>query len=155
MPPWAVALGGIIAAGHSPANKKGGREGHPFESDLWMIRSGCRRRRFVDFGRLDRAGILALGLNVTVDEFDHGLRSVVAVAKARLHDAGIATVALLVARADDIKEFLDLGHIADFRNRLAAGMEPAPPCARHELLHDRPQLFRLRQRRDDLLVLDQ
>src|SRR4029077_8726896 len=49
---------------------------------------------------------------------------VVAVAKARLHDAGIAAVALLVARTDDIKEFLDLGNIADFRNRLAAGMQP-------------------------------
>jgi hypothetical protein len=28
--PLGVVMGRIIAAGHSPANKKGGREGRPF-----------------------------------------------------------------------------------------------------------------------------
>src|SRR5271166_6394691 len=49
-------------------------------------------------GVLSRARVLALGLDVPIDEFDHRHRGVVARAKSRLHDARIAAVAVLVAR---------------------------------------------------------
>ena len=45
--------------------------------------------------------------------------------------------------------------VAELRDRLAAGMQVAALGERHQLLDDRPQLLRLGQRRDDLLVLDQ
>jgi hypothetical protein len=41
------------------------------------------------------------------------------------------------------------------RDCLPAGMQPAALAERDELLHHRPQILRLRQRGDDLLVLDQ
>src|ERR1700704_890937 len=62
---------------------------------------------------LHRAGIQALGIDVTLDELDHRDRRVVAVAKARLHDAGIAAVAVLVARAQHVEQLLDHGNVAD------------------------------------------
>ncbi len=70
-------------------------------------------------------------------KFDHRLGCVVAVTESRLHDAGIAAIALLVARTDDIKELLHLRDIADFRDRLPAGVQPAFLGQRHQLLDDR------------------
>src|SRR5262245_54560454 len=103
---------------------------------------------------MDRAGILALCLDIAIDEFDHCLRGVVAIAEARLHDACVAAVPLFVTRADDIEEFFYLRTVADFRDRLTAGMQPALLRERNELFDDRTQLLGLRQRRDDLFVLD-
>ncbi len=104
---------------------------------------------------LDRAGIQPLRIDVAIDEFDHRNRRGIAVAEAGLHHAGIAAVALLVARADHVKELLDHGEVAHLRDRLAAGMQAAALAERDQLLHHRAQILRLRQRRDDLLMLDQ
>src|SRR6185437_2661939 len=117
-------------------------------------RSGGGGRLFGGF-RLHRTGILALGVDVAVDKLDHRARRVVAVAEARLHDAGVTAVPLLVARRQHLEELLDLRDVADFGDRLAAGGKIALLAERDELLDDRPQLLRLRQRRHDLLVLDQ
>src|SRR4029077_10861311 len=44
---------------------------------------------------------------------------------------------------------------ADLRDRLAAGVQIAAFAERDEFLHHRAKLLRLRQRRGDLLMLDQ
>src|SRR6266496_2399358 len=75
-----------------------------------LIRESLRR-----FGvglLLHRAGILALGVDVAVDEFDHGHRRVVAVAEAGLDDAGVAALAVLVAGRQRVKQLLDLVEVA-------------------------------------------
>ncbi len=105
--------------------------------------------------RLDRAGILALGLFVAVDELDHRHRRVVAVAEAGLDDAQVTAVAILVARRQHIEELLGLLDVAQLADRLAAQGEAAALTEGHELLDDRPQFLGLGQRGDDLLVLDQ
>src|ERR1700751_1964556 len=115
-------------------------------------RVGLRRFRFL---RLDRPGILALGIDVAVDELDHRHRGVVAVAEARLDDAGVAALSVLVAGGEHIEQLLDLVGVAHFADRLAARGKPALLAERNQLLDDRPQLLRLGQRGDDLLVLDQ
>ena len=93
--------------------------------------------------------------DITIDKLDHGHRGVVAVAEAGLDDAGVATLAILVAgreRVEQLAHLLEIAHLAD---RLTAHREPALLAERHQLLHDRAQFLRLRQRGDDLLVLDQ
>src|SRR5258708_38203865 len=50
------------------------------------------------------ARILALRLDVAVDELDHRQRGVVAIAEARLDDAQIAAGAGLVAGADHVEQ---------------------------------------------------
>src|SRR5262249_5827633 len=79
----------------------------------------------------------------------------VAVAEARLHDAGVAAVAVLVARSEHVEELLDHRDVADLGDRLAPRMQVAALAQRHELLDDRAQILRLGQRGGDLLVLDQ
>src|ERR1700704_3538729 len=74
---------------------------------------------------LHRAGIQALGIDVTLDELDHCDRRVVAVAKARLHNAGIAAVAVLVARTQHVEQLLHHGNVANLRDRLAPRMQAA------------------------------
>src|SRR5580693_10647124 len=114
----------------------------------------CSRRGL--FGpRLNGTGILALGLDVAIDELDHSDWRGIAIAEAGLHDAGIAAVAVLVARTDHLEQLLDHGEVAHLRDRLAARMQVAALAERDELLDDRAQILRLRQRRRDLLVLDQ
>ena len=112
-------------------------------------------RSGVDDRILGRAGILAARADVTVDEFDHRHRRVVAVAEAGLHDAAIAALTGLVARAEDREELLDHILVAQLRHRLTAGMQVAALAERDDLLDDRTQVLRLGQRGDDLLVLDQ
>src|SRR5271157_6280726 len=104
---------------------------------------------------LDRTRILALGLDVAVDELDHRQRRVVAGAEARLHDAGVAAVAVLVARADDVDQLGDEVGVAQARNGDAAGMQVAALAEGDQLLDHRAKVLRLRQGGDDLLVLDQ
>src|SRR6476620_6246770 len=76
-------------------------------------------RRFRGFF-LDRAGIEALGVDVAVDEFDHGHRRVVAIAEAGLDDAGVAALAVLVAGCQRVKQLPHLILVAHFGDRLAA-----------------------------------
>src|SRR3974390_3787865 len=111
--------------------------------------------RFAGLPRLLRSGILTLCIDVAVDEFDHGARRVVAGAEARLHDAGVAAVPLLVARGENLEELLHHRDVADFRDRLPAGMQIALLTKRNQLLDPRATLLRLRKRGHDLLVLDQ
>src|SRR5438067_13701562 len=86
---------------------------------------------------LHRAGIEALGIDVAVDEFDHGHRGVVAVAEAGLDDAGIAALAVLVAGSQHVEQFSDLVLVAHFGDRLAAQGETALLAERDQLLDDR------------------
>ena len=66
---------------------------------------GLRR---LGFRLLHRTGVLALGIDVAIDEFDHGHRGVVAVAEAGLDDAGVAALAVLVAGRQNVEQLLDL-----------------------------------------------
>src|SRR5690349_3664359 len=74
---------------------------------------------------LHRDGVEALGIDVAIDELDHGDSGVVAVAIAGLEDAEVATVPLLVARADGLEELAHLVLIAHLRDGLAASVEIA------------------------------
>ena len=65
------------------------------------------RPRFPRPAALDRAGILTLGRDVAIDEFDHGQRRVVAIAEAGLQDARIAAVTILVTRAENVEELAE------------------------------------------------
>src|SRR5580765_1021169 len=66
------------------------------------------RRLFVVVARhLHRAGFLALGGDVAVDEFDHRHRRRIAVAEARLEHADVAALALGIARGQRTKQLLD------------------------------------------------
>jgi len=100
-------------------------------------RSRRRGRLFLGLLLLHRTGILAFSLDIAVDKLDHRLGGVVAVAEARLHDAGIAAIAALVARADDVEEFFNLGNVANFGDRLTPGVQSTFFCERHQLLDDR------------------
>src|ERR1700722_9029802 len=111
--------------------------------------------RRLGFLFLHGTGIQALGIDVAIDEFDHGHRRVVAVAEAGLDDAGIAAMTVLVAGRQNVEQLLDLIDIAPLGAPLAAHGEPALLAERHELLDDRTQFLGLRQRGNDLLVLDQ
>src|ERR1019366_799119 len=104
---------------------------------------------------LHRTGVEALGIDVAVDEFDHRHRRVVAVAKAGLDDAGIAALAVLVAGGENVEQLSGLVEIAHLGDRLPAHRKTALLAERHQLFDDRAQFLRLRQRGDDLLVLDQ
>src|SRR5215472_15835880 len=103
----------------------------------------------------DRTGVLALGIDVAIDELDHRERRAVAIAEARLHDAGIAAVALLVARADHVEQLLDHRDVADLGDRLAPCVQVAALAEGDQLLDDRTQVLGLGQRRGDLLMLYQ
>src|SRR5215208_7069351 len=104
---------------------------------------------------LYRAGIQALGIDVAVNELDHGHRRVVAVAEAGLDDPGVAALAVLVAGRQYVEQLADLVLVAHLGDRLAAHRQPALLAEGDQLLDDRTQFLRLRQRGDDLLVLDQ
>src|ERR1700733_957239 len=64
--------------------------------------------RRLGFLFLHGTGIQALGIDVAIDEFDHGHRRVVAVAEAGLDDAGIAAMTVLVAGRQNGEQLLDL-----------------------------------------------
>src|SRR6202048_2313231 len=102
--------------------------------------TGLRRLGFLF---LHRAGVLALGVDVAVDEFDHGHRGVVAVAEAGLDDAGVAALAVLVAGRPRVEQLANLILVAHFGDRLAAHRKTALLAERDELLDDRPQLLGL------------
>src|SRR2546423_10038770 len=76
-------------------------------------------------------------------------------AESRLEHAGIAAIALAIARAQHLEQLLHHRQVADLRDRLPASVEVSALAQRDELLDHRAQILRLRQRGDDLLVLDQ
>src|SRR5690348_2613468 len=88
---------------------------------IFQMRDALRR---LGFRLLHGAGILPLGIDVAIDELDHSHRRVVAVAEARLDDAGITAVAVLVAGGQRVEQLLDLIDVAHLRNRLTARGEP-------------------------------
>src|SRR5262245_46457384 len=118
-------------------------------------RPSRRGGRFLRLLLRRRPGILAPGVDVAVDEPDHRHRRRAAFAEPGLAHARIAAVALLVAWADDVKQLLDHGDVADLGDGLAPRVQIAALAQRDELFHDRAQILGLRQRGDDLLVLDQ
>src|SRR4051794_14510693 len=85
---------------------------------LLKIQSRKNLRRFGGLF-LGRAGVLALGVHIAVDEFDHRHRRIVAVTEASLDDTGIAALAVLVARGQRIEQLADLILIAHFADGLA------------------------------------
>src|ERR1700736_1861591 len=74
---------------------------------------------------LHRTGVETPRIHITIDEFDHRHRRVVAVAEAGLDDAGIAALAVLVAGGDDVKQLPGLIEIAHLGDRLPAHGEAA------------------------------
>src|SRR5262245_12336526 len=102
-----------------------------------------------------RLVLSALRLRVAIDKLDHRRRRVVAVAEAGLEHAQVAAVAARVTRPELLEELLDGILVADLRDRETARVEIAPLAESHELLDDRTEILRLRQRGDDLLMADQ
>jgi len=94
-------------------------------------------------------------VDIAVDELDDRHRRVVAVAEARLEHARVAAVAPAVAGRQHVEELPDERHVLDLRDRLTARMQIAALAEGDQLFHDGPQVLRLRQRRGDLLVLDE
>src|SRR5581483_3277940 len=68
---------------------------------------------------LDRTRVLALGLDIALDELDQRHCRGVAVAEARLDDAGVAALPLLVALGEHGEELLDQLGVLQARERLA------------------------------------
>src|SRR5207248_9541105 len=91
-----------VDAATATANKKSGAEA-PLSRNL--MPTGLRRLGFLG---LDRTGVLALGVDVAIDELDHGHWGVVAVAEAGLDDAGVAALAVLVAGRERVEQLPDL-----------------------------------------------
>src|SRR5436309_1077781 len=114
-----------------------------------------RLRRRSLFVALDRPGILSFGIDIAVDELDDAKRRVIAEAEAGFQNARIAAVALFVPWPEHVEELLHERDVTHLSDRLAAGMQIAALAERDQLLDDGPQILRLRQGRDDLLVLDQ
>src|SRR3546814_5164586 len=86
------------------------------------LRSGCGHVLVILF---DGARILALGIDVAIDEFDDRDRRRVGRTDARLDDAGIAAVAVFVARRDHGEQLdeLRVGHHPALR---ATAIAPPP-----------------------------
>src|SRR6185295_8608209 len=76
-------------------------------------------------GRRRRAGILALGVGVAIDQLDHRHRRLVAIAEARLEHAGIAAGARGIALGQRAEQLGRQLGVAQHRQRLAAGMQVA------------------------------
>src|SRR5262249_8432450 len=140
-------LTAIIAARRRAANERVATP--PFES------SDRRGGRLFGLCLLNRPRILPFGFNLAIDKFDPRFCRIAAIAESRLHDTGVAAVAALITRTDDVEELLDLRNVADFRHRLTTRSQSTLFRQRHQLLNDRTQFFRLWQRGDDLFVLDQ
>src|SRR3954447_4620305 len=141
------------SAAHTRTNKKG-RPKPPFFK-LCNRLPGSGGRRLLGRPLLHRPGVLAARIHVTVDELDHADRRAVAMAVARLEHARVAAATRGVARAEHVEQLLHHRRVAQLGERLAARMQVAALRKRHQLLDDRTQVLRLRQRGDDLLVLDQ
>jgi hypothetical protein len=87
----------------------------------------------------------ALGRGVAVDEFDDRHRRHVAIAEAGLQDADIAALTVLVARAEDGEQTLDMLVLLQLRSGLTAGVQIAALGQRDQLFDDRTQFLGFRQ----------
>src|SRR6185437_4115234 len=94
---------------------------------------------------LHRAGILALGLNVAIDKFDHRHGGVVAGPKSRLHNPRITAVAVLVSRTQDVDQLLDQFRVAQTGDGDPARVQVAALAKRHQLLDHRAKVLGLWQ----------
>ena len=79
-------------------------------------------------GFLNGAGILALGIDVAVDELDDRHRRRVAVAEAGLQDARIAAVAVRIALGEHVEELLDDGLVLELRRWPGGGHAGRRAC---------------------------
>src|ERR1700727_3728309 len=104
---------------------------------------------------LHGAGVLALGLNVAIDELDHRHGGIVAGAEPRLHDPRIAAIPILVARTQHVDQLLDQIGVAQARNREPTRVQVAALAKRYQLFDHRAKVFGLWQGGRDLLVLDE
>jgi len=57
---------------------------------------------------------------MVLDKFDEGHGTAVMIAVRELHDAGVASFAILVLRGDSVEKFFDLGLSLKPRNKEAA-----------------------------------
>src|SRR3546814_417956 len=147
----------IVSPPPCPSNRKGSLAGCLSLNSLpW---SGGRRRGLLlvlfPAGFLGRAGVLALGCGIAVDQLDDRHRRHVAVAEAGLQHPAVAAVALLVAAGQFVEQLGRDLRVAQHRERLAAGVQVAALAEGDETVDDAPQVFRLRQGGLDLLVLHQ
>src|SRR5215217_8301467 len=90
---------GDASLAHPPEAKEKGRRAKPRPFLLSDVRAGLRGLEL--FLGHDRAAVLALGCDVTVDELDDRDRSGVAGADPGLDDARVAAVAVGVTRGED------------------------------------------------------
>ena len=102
-----------------------------------------------------RAGILALGFGVAVDQLDQRHRGIVAIAIAGLDDAGVAAGAVRVTLRQGRHQLVGQPGILQRGDRAAAVGEAAMLAERDQPLDERAQILGLWQGRPDLLVLDQ
>src|SRR5690349_18754316 len=102
-----------------------------------------------------RAGILALGADVAIDELDHRDRGGVRRADAGLDDPRVAAVAAGVARSDHVEQLGELRVVHQPRLGETPVRKPAALGQRNQLLDIRPKLLRLGDGGGDLLVLDE
>ena len=118
-----------------------------------ISRSG--RFQLIGIGALDRTGILSLGIDIAVDQFDDRDRRRVRSADAGLDHAGVTAVAVLVALGQDFEQ------LGELRVVLQAGMGQTTVRQAtllgegDQLLDVRTQFLRLGRGRQDLLMLDE
>src|SRR6266851_5008587 len=103
----------------------------------------------------ERAGILAFGFGIAVDQLDDRHRRIVAVAIAGLDDARIAAGPGGVTLGENRQQLVGERLILQPGDRQPPGMQPAALAERDQPLDDRPQILRLGQRGADLLVLEE
>src|SRR5450759_3261073 len=117
----------------------------PFEERLFLLLGGLRRDL-----------LLRLAVRpVEVDELDDRHLGAVTLTPSELHDSGVAAGALLEARRDLLEELLDSRRLGNGLQGETARVETAPLSEGDHLLDERPEVFRLRQRRLDPLVGDE
>ena len=146
----------LVRTGAGGATTGAKKKGLPREALLDSSRSGGSGRFGLIFlDALDRTAILALGVRIAIDQFDDADRSGVRSADAGLDHAGIAAIAIGVARREDVEQLLQLGVIEEARESVAAIGEAAFLGQGDQLLDLGPKLLRLGKRGGDLLVLDQ
>src|ERR1700719_1807285 len=116
-PPILVTRRWVTPSANPPYEAPNKKAAH--QAPLFREVSDLNLRRFRGLF-LHRAGIEALGIDVAVDEFDHGHRRVVAVAEAGLDDAGVAALPVLVTGRQRVEQLLDLILVAHLADCLAA-----------------------------------
>src|SRR5206468_1062042 len=103
------------------------------EAALIYPEKGRGRSGLFGLVHLHRARILALGIDVAIDELDHGHRGIVALAEAGLQHAAIAARTGLVARPEHVEELPHHDDVAQLGHRLTARMQVAALAERDQL----------------------